>query len=48
LLSIAVGPLLFPKVWHAHYGKIVLAWAALTIAPLAIFHHIRCRRRPAG
>ena len=38
LLSIAVGPLLFPKVWHAHYGKIVLAWAALTIAPLAIFH----------
>jgi Na+/H+ antiporter NhaD/arsenite permease-like protein len=37
LLSIAVGPLLFPKVWHAHYGKIVLAWAALTIAPLAIF-----------
>jgi Na+/H+ antiporter NhaD/arsenite permease-like protein len=37
LLSIAVGPLLFPKVWHAHYGKIVLAWAVLTIAPLAIF-----------
>jgi Na+/H+ antiporter NhaD/arsenite permease-like protein len=37
LLSIAVGPLLFPKVWHAHYGKIVLAWAVLTVAPLAIF-----------
>ena len=37
LLSIAVGPLLFPKVWHAHYGKIVLAWAVLTIAPLVIF-----------
>ncbi len=37
LLSIAVGPLLFPKVWHAHYGKIVLAWAVLTIAPLAVF-----------
>ena len=37
LLSIAVGPPLFPKVWHAHYGKIVLAWAVLTVAPLAIF-----------
>jgi Na+/H+ antiporter NhaD/arsenite permease-like protein len=37
LLSIAVGPLLFPKVWHAHYGKIVLAWAVLTVAPLAVF-----------
>ena len=36
LLSIAVGPLLFPKVWHAHYGKIVLAWAVTTIAPLPI------------
>jgi Na+/H+ antiporter NhaD/arsenite permease-like protein len=37
LFSIAVGPLLFPKVWHAHYGKVVLAWAMLTLAPLAIF-----------
>ena len=37
LLLIAIGPLLFPKVWHAQYGKIVLAWAVLTLAPLAIF-----------
>jgi Na+/H+ antiporter NhaD/arsenite permease-like protein len=36
LLSIAAGPLLFAKAWHAHYGKIVLAWAVLTLAPLAI------------
>jgi Na+/H+ antiporter NhaD/arsenite permease-like protein len=36
LASIALGPLLFPKIWHAHYGKIALAWALLTIAPLAI------------
>jgi Na+/H+ antiporter NhaD/arsenite permease-like protein len=36
LLSIALGPLLFPKVWHAHYGKIALAWAVVTLAPLAI------------
>jgi Na+/H+ antiporter NhaD/arsenite permease-like protein len=36
LLSIAAGPLLFAKLWHAHYGKIVLAWALLTLVPLAI------------
>jgi len=24
LLSIALGPLLFAKFWHAHFGKIVL------------------------
>ena len=36
LVSIALGPLLAPKIWHAHYGKIVLAWALLTIAPLAV------------
>ena len=36
LASIALGPLLFPKIWHAHYGKIALAWAVLTIAPLAV------------
>jgi Na+/H+ antiporter NhaD/arsenite permease-like protein len=36
LASIALGPLLFPKIWHAHYGKITLAWAVLTIAPLAV------------
>jgi len=36
LLSIALGPLLFAKVWHAHYGKIALAWAVATLLPLAI------------
>ena len=36
LLSIATGPLLFPKFWHAHYGKIAAAWALMTLAPLAI------------
>src|SRR5262249_51730316 len=34
LLSIALGPLLFPKVWHHHYGKIGAAWAALALASL--------------
>jgi Na+/H+ antiporter NhaD/arsenite permease-like protein len=36
LLSIAAGPSLFPKLWHAHYGKIALAWGALTLAMLAV------------
>ncbi|WP_411194518.1 sodium:proton antiporter [Rhodopseudomonas sp. BAL398] len=36
LLSIATGPLLFPKIWHAHYGKIAAAWAVLALLPLAV------------
>jgi Na+/H+ antiporter NhaD/arsenite permease-like protein len=38
LASIATGPLLSPKVWHDHYGKIAFGWAALTLACLAIFN----------
>jgi Na+/H+ antiporter NhaD/arsenite permease-like protein len=40
LLSIATGPLLFPKVWHGHYGKIAFMWSALTLAPMAALHGI--------
>jgi Na+/H+ antiporter NhaD/arsenite permease-like protein len=40
LLSIATGPLLIPKIWHAHYGKIALGWAVLTLAPMAIFYGV--------
>lgn len=29
LLSIALGPTLFPKFWHAHYFKMSLGWVAL-------------------
>jgi Na+/H+ antiporter NhaD/arsenite permease-like protein len=36
LLSIATGPLLFPKIWHAHYGKIAALWAMLTLVPMAL------------
>jgi Na+/H+ antiporter NhaD/arsenite permease-like protein len=36
LLTIATGPLLFPKFWHDHYGKIALGWSALTLVPLAL------------
>lgn len=34
LLSIAMGPLLFPHVWHRHYGKIAAGWAALAFGAL--------------
>ncbi len=36
LLSIAVAPLVVPKLWHAHYGKIVAGWAAIALAALVI------------
>lgn len=35
LLSIALGPLLLPKIWHAHYGKIAALWAIVTLAAIA-------------
>src|SRR6266508_470584 len=35
LATIATGPLLFPRLWHRHYGKLAFAWSALTLAPLA-------------
>jgi Na+/H+ antiporter NhaD/arsenite permease-like protein len=38
LLSIATGPLLFPKVWHDHYGTFAFAWAALALACVGIFY----------
>jgi Na+/H+ antiporter NhaD/arsenite permease-like protein len=40
LFSIAVGPLLAPKFWHAHYGKVALAWSGLTVVPLAAFYGV--------
>lgn len=36
LLSIATGPLLFPKLWHHHYGKFAFGWALATMVPLAL------------
>ena len=35
LLSIALFPLVAPKFWHHHYGKIAAAWAALFLVPFA-------------
>jgi Na+/H+ antiporter NhaD/arsenite permease-like protein len=36
LLSIALGPLLFARFWHHHYGKIAAAWSLLALASLVI------------
>jgi Na+/H+ antiporter NhaD/arsenite permease-like protein len=38
LLTIAIGPLLFPKFWHHHYGKLAFFWSVLTLAPLAVWY----------
>ena len=38
LLTIATGPLLFPRIWHDHYGKLAFVWGALTVAPLAALY----------
>jgi Na+/H+ antiporter NhaD/arsenite permease-like protein len=38
LLTIATGPTLFRRVWHAHYGKIAALWALAVLAPLALVH----------
>ena len=35
LLSIALGPLLFAKIWHDHYGKIAAFWALLALGTIA-------------
>ena len=36
LLSIATGPLLFTKFWHAHYGKIAALWALVALGTIAV------------
>ncbi|MSR74858.1 MAG: sodium:proton antiporter [Planctomycetes bacterium] len=36
LLSIALVPLLLPKVWHHHHGKIALGWGLLWLLPGAL------------
>ncbi|SAL29286.1 Na+/H+ antiporter NhaD permease-like protein [Caballeronia peredens] len=35
LLSIAVFPLVAPKLWHHHFGKIAAAWALAFLVPFA-------------
>jgi len=36
LLSIATGPLLVPRIWSHHHGKIVAGWSTLMLAAIAL------------
>ena len=36
LLSIAIAPLVAPKLWHDHYGKIAAGWALAFLVPFGI------------
>ncbi len=38
LLSIAIFPLLFPVIWHHHFGKISAAWAAIFSLPFLLVY----------
>ncbi|MCC6775332.1 MAG: sodium:proton antiporter [Hyphomicrobiales bacterium] len=38
LATIATGPLLFPRIWHHHYGKLSFMWGTLTLAPMAALY----------
>jgi Na+/H+ antiporter NhaD/arsenite permease-like protein len=38
LLSIALGPLLFPHLWEHHYGKFSAGFAALTLLAIALIY----------
>jgi Na+/H+ antiporter NhaD/arsenite permease-like protein len=38
LLSIAVGPLLAPRWWHRHFGKVAGGWALLFLLPFTLAH----------
>ena len=46
LLSIAVVPLVAPRFWHDHFGKVSAAWALLLIVPYAIAHGAAATLRP--
>lgn len=36
LTSIAIMPLIAPKIWHSHYGKIAALWTAAYLVPSAL------------
>jgi Na+/H+ antiporter NhaD/arsenite permease-like protein len=40
VLTIAIAPLLFPRLWLRHYGKLAFIWSALAIVPLAALYDI--------
>ncbi|ORF26690.1 sodium:proton antiporter [Snodgrassella alvi] len=40
LLSIALCPILIPKTWHSHSGKIIGVWCAAFLIPLSSYYNV--------
>jgi Na+/H+ antiporter NhaD/arsenite permease-like protein len=40
LLTIAVAPVLAPRIWRHHYGKLAFAWGALALVPIAALYDV--------
>lgn len=40
LLSIALGPILVPSIWHSHFGKIAFAWGLAFLIPYASLYGV--------
>lgn len=38
LLSIAIGPLLMPRMWHHYFGTITAFWTLLFLVPLVAIY----------
>ena len=38
LTTIAIAPLLVPRFWQRHYGKLAFVWSALAVVPLAALY----------
>jgi hypothetical protein len=36
LLTIALGPIVFSRLWALHHGKMAVGWAVITLAAIAI------------
>jgi Na+/H+ antiporter NhaD/arsenite permease-like protein len=41
LLSIAIFPLLAPRFWHAHFGKVTAFWTAAFLVPFVALYGVR-------
>jgi Na+/H+ antiporter NhaD/arsenite permease-like protein len=44
LMTIAIAPLLVPRFWQRHYGKLAFVWSALAVVPLAALYGLPIAR----
>jgi Na+/H+ antiporter NhaD/arsenite permease-like protein len=40
LMTIAIAPLMVPRFWQRHYGKLAFVWGALAVVPLAALYDL--------